>query len=41
MLSTDDIFLASAALYLLLIRIIWFARPVRGQDASAAAGVAH
>jgi len=38
---TDDIFLASAVLYLLLICIIWFARRVRGQDAGAAAGAAH
>jgi len=39
MLSANDIFAASAALFLGLIVIIWFARPVYG--AAADAGGAH
>jgi len=35
-LSANDIFLASAVLFLLLIGVIWLARPVKGAAASAA-----
>lgn len=37
--SADDIFLASAYLFLLLVPLIWFARPVKG--AAVDAGGAH
>ena len=39
MLSANDIFYVSAVLFLLLIGVIWLARPAKGnQDAGAAAG---
>jgi DHA2 family multidrug resistance protein len=39
MLSANDIFYVSAVLFLLLIGVIWLARPAKGnQDADAAAG---
>jgi DHA2 family multidrug resistance protein len=38
MMSANDVFLASAALFLLLIGIIWFARPVKGAASASAAG---
>jgi DHA2 family multidrug resistance protein len=39
MLSANDIFLASAVLFMLLIGVIWLARPVKsGASADAAAG---
>jgi MFS transporter, DHA2 family, multidrug resistance protein len=41
MLSANDIFLGSSILFVLLIGIIWFARPGSGQGAGAAAGPAH
>ena len=39
MLSANDVFAASAVLFLLLIPIVWWARPVHG--AAADAGGAH
>jgi MFS transporter, DHA2 family, multidrug resistance protein len=41
MLSANDIFLGSAVLFLLLIGIIWFARPSSASAASAGASAAH
>jgi len=41
MLSANDIFYASALLFLLLVGVIWLARPTSGQAPSAAAGAAH
>ncbi|MDQ2964021.1 MAG: DHA2 family efflux MFS transporter permease subunit [Pseudomonadota bacterium] len=41
MLSANDIFYASALLSLLLIAVIWLARPAKAGDASAAAAGAH
>jgi DHA2 family multidrug resistance protein len=40
MLSANDVFYASAALFLLLIAVVWLARPVRGasQGKDTAAG---
>jgi DHA2 family multidrug resistance protein len=40
MLGADDVFFASAVLFLLLIGVVWLARPVRG-GAAADAGGAH
>ena len=40
MLGADDVFRASAVLFLLLIGLVWLARPVRG-GAAADAGGAH
>ncbi len=41
MLSANDIFYASALLSLLLIAVIWLARPAKAGDAAAAATGAH
>jgi DHA2 family multidrug resistance protein len=41
MLSANDIFYASALLSLLLIAVIWLARPAKTGDAAAAAAGAH
>ncbi|HEV8553525.1 MAG TPA: DHA2 family efflux MFS transporter permease subunit [Casimicrobiaceae bacterium] len=41
MLSANDIFYASALLFLLLIAVIWLARPAKVGDAAAAATGAH
>lgn len=41
MKSADDIFAASAALFLLLIAVVWLAHPQRGGHAPAEAGGAH
>jgi DHA2 family multidrug resistance protein len=41
MLSANDIFYASALLSLLLIAVIWLARPAKASGASAAATGAH
>jgi len=42
MLSADDIFYASALLFVALIAVVWFARPARvSGSASAAAAAAH
>jgi DHA2 family multidrug resistance protein len=42
MLSANDIFYASAALFLLLVGVIWLARPApRAAAAAEAAGAAH
>jgi DHA2 family multidrug resistance protein len=40
MLSADDIFYASAALFIALILVIWLARPARQSGAAAAAAAA-
>ena len=41
MLSANDVFYASAVLSLLLIAVIWLARPAKAGDAAAAAAGAH
>ena len=41
MLSADDIFYASAILFLVLIFLVWLAHPVRGVGGAAAASGAH
>jgi DHA2 family multidrug resistance protein len=41
MLSANDIFYASALLFLVLIAVIWLARPAKAGDAAAAAAGAH
>ena len=42
MLSANDIFYASAVVFVLLIAVVWLARPVkRGAAADAAASAAH
>jgi len=41
MLATSDLFYASAVLFLLLIPVIWFSKPVRSAGASDAAAGAH
>jgi len=41
MLSANDIFLASALLFLLLIGVVWLARPLRRGAAVDAAAGAH
>ena len=41
MLSADDIFYASAILFLVLIFLVWLAHPVRGTGGPAAASGAH
>jgi DHA2 family multidrug resistance protein len=41
MLSADDIFYASAILFLGLILLVWLARPLRSGPGAAAAGGAH
>jgi MFS transporter, DHA2 family, multidrug resistance protein len=40
MLSANDIFYVSAILFLLLIGVVWLARPVKGAHAPAGAGAA-
>lgn len=39
--AADDIFLGSVFLFLLLIGVIWFARPVRANAAAPDTGGAH
>ena len=39
--AADDVFLASAVLFILLIGLVWFARPSRAAGAPADAGGAH
>jgi MFS transporter, DHA2 family, multidrug resistance protein len=41
MMSANDVFFASAVLFILLIGVIWFARPVKGGGAPGAAAAAH
>lgn len=41
MLSANDIFYASALLFLLLIAVVWLARPVKGDAGAEAAAGAH
>ncbi len=41
MLAANDIFYASAALFMLLIPLVWFARPIRGGGGGADAAGAH
>ena len=41
MMSANDIFYASAILFVLLIGVVWLTRPARGQGAGAAAAGAH
>ncbi len=41
MLSANDIFFASALLFLLLVGVIWLARPTSGQRTSTAASAVH
>jgi len=41
MMSANDIFYASAILFVLLIGLVWLTRPARGQGAGAAAAGAH
>jgi DHA2 family multidrug resistance protein len=41
MLSANDIFYVSALLFLLLIAVVWLARPVRGDAGAEAAAGAH
>src|SRR6266480_4949889 len=41
MLSANDIFYVSAVLFVLLIAVIWLARPAKAGDAAAAAAGAH
>jgi len=41
MLSANDIFYASAILFLVLIFLVWLAHPVRGAGGAAAASGAH
>jgi DHA2 family multidrug resistance protein len=41
MLSADDIFYVSGLLFLALIALVWFARPLRGGAGGAAASGAH
>ena len=41
MLSANDIFYASALVFLLLIAVVWLARPVKAAQADAAAAGAH
>ena len=41
MLAANDVFYASAVLFLLLIPFVWLAKPARGTGASDAAAGAH
>ena len=41
MLSANDIFYASAVLFLLLIGVVWLARPAKAVTGAAAAAGAH
>jgi MFS transporter, DHA2 family, multidrug resistance protein len=41
MLSANDIFYVSAIVFILLIGVVWLARPVKATQASAAASGAH
>ena len=41
MLSANDIFYVSAVLFVLLIGVVWLARPVKSAGSAAAATGAH
>jgi MFS transporter, DHA2 family, multidrug resistance protein len=41
MLSANDIFYASAVVFVLLIAVVWLARPIKGGQADSAAAGAH
>jgi DHA2 family multidrug resistance protein len=41
MLATSDIFYASAVLFIMLIPLVWLARPQRGGAGADAAAGAH
>jgi len=41
MLSANDVFYVSALLFLLLIGIVWLARPANGGDVAATSAGAH
>jgi MFS transporter, DHA2 family, multidrug resistance protein len=41
MLSADDIFYVSGMIFLVLIFLVWFARPVHGRSAATSASGAH
>ena len=41
MMSANDVFYASAILFVVLIGVIWLARPVKGTGAADAAAAAH
>ena len=41
MMSANDVFFISAILFVLLIGVIWLARPVKAGDAAGAAASAH
>ena len=41
MLSANDIFYVSALVFLLLIAVVWLARPPKAAQADAAAAAAH
>ena len=41
MLAATDVFYGSAVLFLLLIPLVWLAKPTRGAGASDAAAGAH
>jgi DHA2 family multidrug resistance protein len=41
MLSANDIFYVSGVAFLVLIGLVWLARPVRGPGSAAAAAGAH
>ena len=41
MMSANDVFFVSAVLFVLLIGVIWLARPVKGVAAAGAASAAH
>jgi DHA2 family multidrug resistance protein len=41
MLSANEIFYVSALLFLLLIAVIWLARPVKGGPAAGAVSAGH
>ena len=40
-MSANDVFFVSAILFVLLIGVIWLARPVKGGGAAGAATAAH
>ena len=41
MMSANDVFFVSAILFVLLIGVIWMARPVKAGGAAGAAAAAH